>query len=67
MIVLQILKAKKMKKLVAFMFVAVAAISLASCHDKTANNAGNNDSDSIQQVDTANAAPADSAAADSAK
>ena len=55
-----------MKKLLLSM-VAVAAISLASCHDKTANNAGNNDSDSIQQVDTANAAPADSAAADSAK
>jgi len=43
-----------MKKLVLAL-VAVAAISLASCHDKTANNAGNNDSDSIAQVDTANA------------
>ena len=35
MIVLQIKKAKKMKKLV-FMFVAIAAISFASCGNKTA-------------------------------
>lgn len=52
-----------MKKLV-LMFVAVAAISFASCGNKTAANAGNNDSDSIAQVDTA---AVDTAAADTAK
>ena len=55
-----------MKKLV-LMFVAVAAISFASCGNKTAANAGNNDSDSIAQVETADTAAVDTAAADTAK
>ena len=61
-------KAKKMKKLV-FMFVAIAAISFASCNgNKTAQNTGSADSDTAQ-VDTtaADTAATDSAAADSAK
>ena len=45
-------KAKKMKKLV-LMFVAIAAISFASCGNKTAAPAANNDSDSIALNDTA--------------
>jgi predicted small secreted protein len=55
-----------MKKLV-FMFVAVAAISFASCGNKT-QQAEAVDSDSIAVVDTAEAdsVVADSAAADSA-
>ena len=53
-----------MKKLV-FMFVAVAAISFASCGNKTAQ-AEAVDSDSIAVVDSAEAAPADTAAVDSA-
>ncbi|MBQ2210069.1 MAG: hypothetical protein II404_08925 [Prevotella sp.] len=57
-----------MKKLV-FMFVAVAAISFASCGNKTAQ-AEAVDSDSIAVVDSVDAAAdtiaADSAAADSA-
>jgi len=55
-----------MKKLV-FMFVAVAAISFASCGNKT-QQAEAVDSDSIAVVDTAevDSAAADSAAADSA-
>ena len=51
MIVLQTKKAKKMKKLV-FMFVAVAAISFASCGNKT-NQAAPVDSDTVATVDTA--------------
>ena len=53
-----------MKKLV-FMFVAVAAISFASCGNKTAQ-AEAVDSDSIAVVDSADtvAAPADTVAAD---
>lgn len=43
-------KAKKMKKLV-FMFVAIAAISFASCGNKTAQNTASADSDTAQ-VDT---------------
>ena len=61
-------KAKKMKKLV-FMFVAIAAISFASCNgNKTAQNTASADSDTAQ-VDTtvADTAAADTAAADSAK
>lgn len=61
-------KAKKMKKLV-FMFVAIAAISFASCgNNKTAQNTASADSDTAQ-VDTtaADTAATDSAAADSAK
>ena len=60
-------KAKKMKKLV-FMFVAIAAISFASCGNKTAQNTASADSDTAQ-VDSAVAdtAAADTAAADSAK
>lgn len=60
-------KAKKMKKLV-FMFVAIAAISFASCGNKTAQNTASADSDTAQ-VDTtaADTAAADTAAADSAK
>ncbi len=56
-----------MKKLV-FMFVAVAAISFASCGNKTAQAEAAVDSDSIAVVDSAEAADtvaADSAAADS--
>ena len=54
-----------MKKLV-FMFVAVAAISFASCGNKTAQ-ADAVDSDSIAAVDSvvADSAAADSVAADS--
>ena len=67
MIVLQIYKAKKMKKLV-LMFVAIAAISLASCHNnsKPAANADSTSADSVQN-DSANAdsAATDSVAADS--
>lgn len=67
-------KAKKMKKLV-FMFVAIAAISFASCGNKTAQNTASADPDTASadpdtaQVDTAAAdtAAADTAAADSAK
>jgi hypothetical protein len=59
-----------MKKLV-FMFVAVAAISFASCGNKTAQ-ADAVDSDSIAVVDTAEvvdsaAAAVDSVATDSVK
>ncbi len=56
-----------MKKLV-FMFVAVAAISFASCGNKTAQ-AEAVDTDTIAVVDTAAAdtAAADSAATDSVK
>jgi len=54
-----------MKKLV-FMFVAVAAISFASCGNKTAQAEAAVDSDSIAVVDSAEAAPADTAAVDSA-
>ncbi len=56
-----------MKKLV-FMFVAVAAISFASCGNKTAQ-AEAVDSDTIAVVDTAAAdtVAADSAATDSVK
>lgn len=55
-----------MKKLV-FMFVAVAAISFASCGNKT-NQAAPVDSDSVATVDSAavDSAATDSAAADSA-
>ena len=53
-----------MKKLV-LMFVAIAAISFASCNgNKTAQNTASADSDTAQ-VDTT--AAADTAAADSAK
>ena len=51
-----------MKKLV-FMFVAVAAISFASCGNKTAQ-AEAVDSDSIAVVDSADTAAADTVAAD---
>ena len=59
-----------MKKLV-FMFVAVAAISFASCGNKTAqaeavdSEAEAVDSDSIAVVDSADTVAADTAAADS--
>ena len=53
-IVLQIKKAKKMKKLV-FMFVAMAAISFASCTGNKTNEAANIDTTAVDtaQVDTA--------------
>ena len=55
-----------MKKLV-FMFVAVAAISFASCGNKTAQAEAAVDSDSIAEVvDSADTVAADTAAADSA-
>jgi ABC-type oligopeptide transport system substrate-binding subunit len=58
-------KLRKMKKLV-FMFVAVAAISFASCGNKTAQ-AEAVDSDSIAVVDSADVdtVAADTVAADS--
>ena len=40
-----------MKKLV-FMFVAFAAISFASCGNKTSDNAATTDSDSVATVDS---------------
>ena len=57
-----------MKKLV-FMFVAIAAISFASCNgNKTAQNAASTDSDSVQVDSTvADSAAADTTVADSAK
>lgn len=67
MIVLQKFKSKeKMKKLV-FMFVAVAAISFASCGNKT-NQAAPVDSDTVVVEDTlvSDSTVADSTAADSA-
>ena len=56
-----------MKKLV-FMFVAVAAISFASCGNKTAQAEAAVDSDSIAVVDSAevDTVAADTVAADSA-
>ena len=68
MIVLQIKKAKKMNKLV-LMFVAIAAISFASCTEQKANNDVQN-ADSTVVADSAAdsvATPADTVAADSAK
>ena len=65
-------KAKKMKKLV-FMFVAIAAISFASCGNKTAQNTASADSDKgnekthLFHISAADTAAADTAAADSAK
>lgn len=61
-------KAKKMKKLV-FMFVAIAAISFASCGNKTAQNTASADSDTAQVDTTADSdtAQGDTTAADSAK
>ena len=53
-----------MKKLV-LMFLAVAAISFASCGNKT-QQAEAVDSDSIAVVDTADTAAVDTAAVDSA-
>ena len=53
-----------MKKLV-FMFVAVAAISFASCGNKTAQ-AEAVDSDSIAAVDSVDTVAADTVAADTA-
>jgi predicted small secreted protein len=57
-----------MKKLV-FMFVAVAAISFASCGNKTAQAEAAVDSDSIAVVDSAevDTVAADTVAADSVK
>ena len=65
MIVLQIKKSKEMKKLV-LMFVAIAAISFASCNGKS-KPAQNADSTADSTVDSAmvDSANADSAAADS--
>ena len=51
-----------MKKLV-FLFVAFAAISLASCGNKAAQTEPAVDSTAVETVDTAAAAPVDSAAA----
>lgn len=52
-----------MKKLV-FMFAAFAAISFASCGNKTEAPVENNDSDSVA-VDSVDSVQADSAVADS--
>ena len=58
-------KAKKMKKLV-FMFVAMAAISFASCGNKAENTEAAADSAAADTavVDSADSAAVDSAAAD---
>lgn len=53
-----------MKKLV-FMFVAFAAISFASCGNKTDNAAVANDSDSVATVVEEDSLAADSASTDS--
>ena len=53
-----------MKKLV-FMFVAFAAISFASCGNKTSDAAATSDSDSVVVDSAANSVATDSAAADS--
>ena len=49
-----------MKKLV-FMFVAFAAISFASCGNKTSDAAATNDSDSVVTVDSTDTVSGDSA------
>lgn len=56
-----------MKKLV-LAFVAIAAVSFASCNDKKNAAAGNNDTAAVDTaaVDTVAAAAADTAAADTA-
>lgn len=59
-----LLKKKEMKKLV-FMFVAIAAMSFASCGNKSNEAAPAADSDSVQ-VDSVDSAATDSAATDSA-
>lgn len=55
-------KAKKMKKLV-FMFVAIAAISFASCGNKTAQNTATADTDTAVVDSAADSTSVDSAAA----
>ena len=57
-------KAKKMKKLV-FMFVAIAAISFASCGQKNAAPAAETDSTVVDSA-AADTAAVDTAAADTA-
>jgi hypothetical protein len=68
-IVLQIKKAKEMKKL-AFLFAAFVAVSFASCGNKAEQAAEETDSinDSIEVVDSvsADSVVADSVVADSA-
>jgi|WetSurMetagenome_2_1015567.scaffolds.fasta_scaffold345432_1 hypothetical protein len=54
-----------MKKLV-FMFVAFAAISLASCGNKSADKSAAKDSDSIAAAQSVDTTKKDSAATDSA-
>lgn len=54
-----------MKKLV-FMFVAFAAISFASCGNKTSDAAATSDSDSVVVDSAADSVATDSVAADSA-
>lgn len=61
-VVLIIKTKRKMKKLL-FLFVAVAAMSFASCGNKTAAEAPVEDSDSVA-VDTLDTTVVDSAAAD---
>ena len=56
-------KAKKMKKLV-FMFVAIAAISFASCGQKNAAPAAETDTTTVDTT-AVDSAAADSVAADS--
>ncbi len=51
-----------MKKLV-FMFVAIAAISFASCGNKTAQNTASTDSDTAVVDSAADSAAVDTAAA----
>ena len=55
-------KAKKMKKLV-FMFVAIAAISFASCGNKTAHTTTPADSDTAVVHSAADSVAVDTAAA----
>lgn len=65
LIVLQVLKSKKMKKL-AFLFAAVVAVSFASCGQKTEQGSCcDSDSVCVEEVACADSCCADSCAADS--
>ena len=62
LIVLQVLKAKKMKKL-AFLFAAVVAVSFASCGQKTEQGTCC-DSDSVAVEETVDTCACDTCACD---
>ena len=55
-------KFKRHNEKVSFMFVAFAAISFASCGNKTSDNAATTDSDSVATVDSTDSVSSDSAA-----